>query len=72
MGEREREGGSSCCECDFCGADIKVAFYLEQGDLVYCQECLEAYIVVNRYPVRLLPQAKRQLQNPWQDGFAFT
>lgn len=71
MGEGLREGISSNCECAACGASIRVAFHLGRGDMVYCEECQEPYIIENRYPVILQVLAERQLGTPWLDGSFF-
>ncbi len=71
MGETIRERISSSCECVFCGANIKIALFLGRGDLVYCVECGEAYILSSLFPPRLQPQAERQIGTPWLDGSRF-
>lgn len=71
MSESVRDGISSSCECTFCGATVRIAFYLNQGNLVYCEECGEAYIIANRYPLRLQLIEERQMNTPWLDGCHF-
>ena len=71
MGESIREGISSNCECAFCGATVSIAFYLNQGDLAYCEECGVAYIIASRYPLTLQLTADRKMETPWLDGSSF-
>ena len=71
MDEGIREGSSRSCECAFCSATVRIAFYLSQGDLVYCEECGEAYIVSNCSPLRLQQTSERQMDTPWLDGSYF-
>ena len=71
MGECIHEGIFSNCECSFCGATVGIAFYLSQGNLVYCKECGEAYIITSRYPLRLQHTTERKMDTPWLDGSFF-
>ena len=71
MSDSIHEGISSNCECTFCGATLRIALFLNQGDLAYCEECEEAYIIATRYPLRLQPLTERKMETPWLDGSSF-
>lgn len=71
MAEKEPYKLMNSCECKSCGAQIEIAFYLKRGDMVYCKECEEAYIVCSSNPTTIQHQKERQLATPWLDGSYF-
>ncbi|AGF77174.1 hypothetical protein UWK_00593 [Desulfocapsa sulfexigens DSM 10523] len=71
MREREPDEVMDWCECKNCGAHVEVASYLKRGNMVYCKECEEAYIISSRNPTTIQVQKERQLGTPWLDGSYF-
>ena len=55
MGKRSRqfEEEERFVRCHVCYEDIAIEFYLERGDVVYCQECDSEYILKSKNPTRI-------------------
>ena len=56
MGKRSKqyEEEERVVPCEACDGDIPLAFYVDRGDMLCCDECGAEYIVKSRNPVRLV------------------
>ena len=57
--------------CKSCGTVIHVAYCLRCGEIVYCEQCGSAYVLISRYPGKFQPIKERHLDMPWLDKANF-
>ena len=56
MGKRSKqfEEEERIVQCDACDGEILLAFYVDRGDMLSCDECGAEYIVKSRHPAKLV------------------
>ncbi|MCF8055811.1 MAG: hypothetical protein K9K37_04115 [Desulfocapsa sp.] len=53
--EGKQEEKEQIIDCEFCDGFISLGFYMDSGDVVYCEECGTEYLIASLNPLHLQP-----------------
>ncbi len=54
-------------KCPSCNAKIRIDKYTERGDILYCDECEEEFVIVSLRPVKLQPVTEDDYDDDYYD-----